>query len=393
MAVSCLEGLLGSNISGKALFAKSIWKSALFQQYARFGRLAWNPNCQSRVFRLAPGLSCLLLAILCALPLYAQVTAVGITGTVRDPAGNPVVGASVVALDLATGEETKTNTNDTGVYLVSNGALQLGNYSLTVTAPGFRTWRNPNIQMVTGQVLTYDVNLAVGSVSETVDVISNADHLDTTTSVMGTTTTSDEIKNLPLELGGSPRSSLAFLATMSAISTGNTSNSNDKGNFGGAAIAGSGGNGSTQSYAGYTIDGMSAATRYFIPLGDQYTIVPDAIQELRLASNFNAESAWNSGAEVSLITKSGTNHLHGSVYEYFGNNVLDSKNYLATQASSERQNEFGFTLGGPIRKGKTFFYASLDFYRYTNTAAGIVGTVPTAAMQIGDFSGLLGGQI
>jgi hypothetical protein len=393
MAVSCLRGLFGSEISGKALLAKSIRGSAVFHPHRHFGKLTLSSNCQSRLSKLAVRLSCLLLVTLCTLPLYAQVTAVGITGTVRDPAGNPVSGANVVALDLATGEETKTNTADTGVYLISNGALQLGNYSLTVTAPGFRTWRNPNIQMVTGQVLTYDVNLVLGSVNETVDVISTADHLDTTTSVMGTTTTSDEIQNLPLELGGSPRSSLAFLATMSAISTGNTTNSNDKGNFGGAAIAGSGGNGSSQSYAGYTIDGMSAATRYFIPLGDQYTIVPDAIQELRLASNFNAESAWNSGAEASLITKSGTNHFHGSVYEYFGNNVLDSKNYFATQASSERQNEFGFTLGGPIRKGKTFFYASLDFYRYTNTAAGIVGTVPTAAMQMGDFSQLLGGQI
>jgi hypothetical protein len=368
--------------------------SIIAQLFSRGGTPRHRPSRTERVSRLSAGLVIVLFLMVGTQRLWAQQTMTGITGRVTDPNGSAIARSTVTATNLDTGAVVNTKTSETGVYVISNAALQLGTYSLTVSAPGFKTWQDSDIRLVTGQVLTYDVTLVVGATTEEVQVHATADALDTTTSTMGTTTTADEIKDLPMQLAGTPRSSLAFLATMSAISTAGTGSlSRDKGSYGGAAIMGTGGNGSNNGFAGYTIDGMSAATRYFTQLGDQYTIVPDAIQELRLASNFNAESAWNSGVEVSLITKSGTNQFHGSVYEYFGNTVLDAKNYFASQASSERQNEFGFTLGGPIRRNKTFFFGSLDFYRFTNSAGGLVQTVPTAAMRNGDFSQLLGAQI
>lgn len=347
-------------------------------------------------FPLRFGLSSIvLMAVLCLVcfaELNAQQTNTGIKGTVTDSSGRVVVGATVTLQDVATGVATTATTNGAGLFLISSATLKVGEYSLKVSAPGFDSAQLSGIHLVSGSIANSDVQLAVGEVTQTIQVSTKAAQFDTTSSTLGTTTTEDEIKSLPLQLSGAPRSSLNFVTTMSAVNMPKTSDAAG-GPIAGASLMGSGGNGSVNDVAGYVIDGMSAAARYFEQLGDQYSLPPDTVQEMRLASNFNAEQAWDGGVEISLTTKSGTDRFHGTAYEYFGNTVLDSKNWFAASASVEHQNEFGFNLGGPIRKKKIFFFGDADFYRYTNTAAGVVGTVPTPAMRTGDFSQLLGAKV
>lgn len=332
------------------------------------------------------------LAITCLNFANAQQTNTGIRGTVSDSTGRPIIGASVILQNDATGVKTTTITNNAGLFDISSATLTVGDYSLTVSAPGFQSSQAKGIPLVSGTIANYDMRLEIGRTSETVVVSSIAAHLDTTSSTLGTTTTHDEIENLPLQLANAPRSSLNFVSTMSGV---NMPPSQDSagGPISGASLMGSGGNGSINNTAGYVIDGMSAAARYFEQLGDQYSLPPDVVQEMRLASNFNAEQGWDGGVEISLTTKSGTNQFHGEAYEYFGNTALDSKNWFATSASVEHQNEFGFNLGGPIRRNKIFFFGDADFYRYVNTSAGVTGTVPTPLMKSGNFSQLLGKQV
>lgn len=349
-----------------------------------------------RLKRIAPpfiaSVAAVVLAITCVNFANAQQTNTGIKGTVTDSTGRPIVGATVILQNTATGVRTMATTDGVGLFNISSATLIVGDYSLSVSATGFQSSQANGLHLVSGTILNDDVQLMPGRVSEVVVVESSTPHLDTTSSTIGTTTTQEEIQNLPLQLANAPRSSLNFIFTMSGVNT-PTSQDSAGGPISGASVMGSGGNGSVNNTAGYVIDGMSAAARYFEQLGDQYSLPPDVVQEMRLASNFNAEQAWDGGVEIALTTKSGTNRFHGEAYEYFGNTALDSKNWFATSASVEHQNEFGFNVGGPIRKSKMFFFGDADFYRYTNTAAGVIGTVPTPLMLQGNFTQLLGKQV
>src|SRR5262249_36081038 len=143
--------------------------------------------------------------------LLAQQNVGSIKGTVNDATGAVVVGASVVVLHQATGVETKKVANDVGAFVFPN--LEIGEYTLTITAPGFKTSTWPNLRVISGVSLTVDGQLSLGAITEKIEVTAQSLNVDTTTSTMGTTRTSEEIKNMPLQLSGSARSSLNFLRT------------------------------------------------------------------------------------------------------------------------------------------------------------------------------------
>jgi len=234
------------------------------------------------------------------LPLCGQQNVGSIKGTVRDPSGAIMPGVSAVVRDQATGVETKTTTNETGAYEFLG--LGIGEYTLTVSAPGFKTTETPDIRLVAGSILTFDLKLTLGAVTERVTVSARAAPLDTSSTTMGTTVTSEQLRNLPLQLAGQPRSSLNFLATLSTV------NYNPSGGL--AAINSANLEGSSaygqNNYAGYSIDGMNASSIQFVP-NDQAPLLPDAVAEVRLASNFNAEQGWNNGVQIEVVSKSGTN--------------------------------------------------------------------------------------
>lgn len=341
-------------------------------------------------------LSCIL-ASLGALPLAAQQQNTGtLRGTVKDPSGSVIQGATVTAVEKATSVPTATKTDSDGQYVLLN--LPVGSYTLTITSNGFNTNTIENIRLVEGQALTFDVNLAVGSVSQTVTVSGASEQVDTTSSNMGTTLTTEELTSLPIIMGGNPRGALAFLTTQATVNTkpgsgGIAAGGNQAANFTSSSIEGSSPFGGNQNNVGYSIDGVNAAYRLFQTVADFSSLLPEAIQEVRLASNFNAEQGWDNGVGVAYVTKSGTNQFHGSAFEYVQNTALDDRSWLSAQTASDHQNEFGGLLGGPIRKDKTFFFGTVDFFRYHHTPNGVVETVPTAEMLAGNFSQILGPQI
>lgn len=332
-------------------------------------------------------------AAMTVLPLSGQQQNNGsFKGTVKDPQGAAIQDAKVIAVERSTGMSSTTKTNGTGDYVLLN--LAIGQYTLTVSNTGFKTDTIQNIRLVAGETLTFDVNLAVGSISQSVTVSASAEQIDTTNSDMGTTLSTEELTALPLPMAGNPRAALSFLNTISGVNNPNSQGAQTaesiNTNFTKGSIQGSSTLGSNP---GYTIDGMNAAYTQFSTIQDFTSILPEAVQEVRLASNFNADQGWNSGVGIAMVTKSGSNRFHGSLFEYLQNTAFDSKNYFSKAAASDNQNEFGFTLGGPIRRDKTFFFASLDFFRYHHTPTGVVKTVPTAQMKNGDFTQLLGAQV
>ena len=338
-----------------------------------------------------------LFAVLVAVSSYAQEQNTGgINGTVKDPSGAVLPGTTVTATVQATGVSTSTKTDSVGQYILTN--LPVGLVNLKISNQGFKTSDINDVRMVAGQTLTFDINLAIGSASETVSVSAQGERVDTSNSDMGTTLSTEQLTALPVVMGGNPRAALSFLTTLSSINTkpgsgGISAGGNQAANFANSSIQGSSPFGGNQNNVSYTIDGVNAAYRLFTTVADFSSLPPEAIQEFRLASNFNAEQGWDNGVGVAFVTKSGTNELHGTAWWYGQNTGLDAKSYLSTSVAPDHQNEWGGMVGGPIRKDKTFFFATVDFFRFSHVATGQVATVPTAQMRTGDFRQILGSQI
>jgi hypothetical protein len=336
-------------------------------------------------------------AVLITVPLFAQQqNNGGINGTVKDRTGSVLPGASVTAVVQSTGVSTTTQTNNVGQYSLPN--LPVGLVNLKISSAGFKTSTIDDIRMVAGQTLTFDVSLEVGAVNEILSVSAEAERVDTTNSDMGTTLSTEQLTALPVAMGGNPRAALSFLTTLSSVNTrpgsgGISAGGNQAANFANSSIQGSSPFGGNQNNVSYTIDGVNAAYRLFTTVADFSSLPPEAIQEFRLASNFNAEQGWDNGVGVAFVTKSGTNKFHGTAWWFGQNTALDAKSYLSTQVAPDHQNEWGGMFGGPIRKDKTFFFATVDFFRFSHVSTGQVATVPTPQMVTGDFSQVLGSQV
>ncbi len=315
---------------------------------------------------------------------HAQVQNVGIVrGIVKDPSGAAIVGASVTIKNQATGVQTSTLTNDAGAYTIAN--LPIGVYDLEVTFQGFQTGRRTDLRLISGLVLTYDISLPLGETTQVVAVVASQQIIETASSSTGNTSTLQEFKDLPMQMGGNPRSSLAFISTLPGF--------NDSGSLGRSTFMGAGGsNGFASSVVGYTIDGVSAATIMAPALEDPGPLVPELVEEFRFATNLNAETGGHLGSSMGLVMKSGTNNFHGTAWEYWRDQLLDARQWQAAQRSQNIQNEYGFVLGGPILKNKMFFLGSWDGYKYRQQPGVSTGTVPTAQMRAGNFSEWLGPQ-
>ncbi len=213
--------------------------------------------------------------------------------------------------------------------------------------------------------------------------------VDTTATAAGTTRTVEEINQLPLLLNQTQRSSVSFVRTFPGVSWAPGPIDDGSQGINVAAI-----NGAPEGGVGYIMDGIIASVSGHGQLRDDFGPPPEMIEEVSVLSNTSSEnSGWNSGVGIALVTKSGTNALHGTAFEYLRNDALDSKNFFAGRATPNKQNEFGFTIGGPVIKNKTFFFGMYSGYRLRLTPSGVTATVPTAAMRNGDFSELLGAQI
>ena len=316
------------------------------------------------------------LILLAAGVLHAQHSAT-IRGTVTDPSGADVRRAQVSVIQAETGLERQTRSDSSGNYLLE--LLPIGHYRLEASAPGFKKYVQDGISLSVNQVAVVPVQLVVGAEQQIVEVKADATLVQTTND-LGETVGHQDIVDLPLN--GRNFSQLGLLLPGTAPLPQ------------GLQIA----SGSIRSGQTYAVNGQRPESNQFLVDGaENYNSVnagfvlkppPDAIAEFRILTNTaSAEFGHNSGSNTSIVTRSGSNQFHGDLYDFLRNDVLEARNFFSVNTEPLKQNQFGGTLGGPIRKDKTFFFGYYEGFR-NRQGETLLTTVPTAAERQGDFSAL-----
>jgi hypothetical protein len=308
----------------------------------------------------------------------------GIYGTVTDPSGAPITAAQVTATDVATNVSTRIASNETGGYIFPR--LPVGNYSVTVEHPGFKSLVRRGVVLQVDERAEVNVQLALGNTQETIEVTSDAPLVNTANATEGEVIENRRIEDLPLN--GRNTLSLMYLAPNTKAQAG-TSGFADRG----TALSDVSINGGPSSINAFLLDGGSNNKAYLQDLNVNPTV--DAIEEFKVQSGtMSAEFGFTLGGVVNMVTKSGTNTLHGTVYEFVRNNDFDARNTFAASITPYRYNQFGGAIGGPVwipkvynGKNKTFFFFNFEHWQYAY-ANSIITTVPTAAQRAGNFSQL-----
>ena len=325
-----------------------------------------------------------------ALSLRAQTTNGSIEGSVTDPNGGAVAGASVTARNMDTGLTQATATTQAGIYSLPN--LPPGRYSVTVEAPNLKKYAQEGVTVTTGTAISLNIPMQLGAVSESITVTADASQLQTTTSEIGSTVEPVLLANLPLQVGGTIRNPVQFIELVPGFVGGvdNNPGSNSSDDF---KI-----NGGQEGGTDILVDGVSIS---LVSPNTQWNkgVSTDAVDEFRvLQSNFSAEYGQSGDGIVSLTVKSGTNQVHGSVYDYLRNSGLDANSWLNNLTGSKRsvdtQNDFGATFGGPIwipkvynGKNKTFFFFAYEGFRLKNGGSSLQD-FPNEDFRGGNFAAL-----
>ncbi len=314
--------------------------------------------------------------------LQAQVAGGTISGTVKDSQGSVIPSAEVAITNIETGVSRPTTTNEDGLYTAPN--LLPGKYEVKFTAPGFKTELRTGITLTVGAEEVVDLNMQVGTTTETVQVTGEAPAVQLTTSDISAVVNATTVRELPLN--GRSWTDLATLQPgVNAIQTQPTfAAGTDRGNRGfGQQLTISG---ARPQQNNYRLDGVSlndyANGAPGSVLGGNLGV--DAIQEFSvLTTNYSAEYGKTSGGVVNAITRSGTNQIHGSVYEFLRNSALDARNYFdGDKIPPFKRNQFGGAVGGPIVKNHTFFFADYEGIRQSKGITSFT-TVPSAAARAG----------
>ena len=323
-----------------------------------------------------------LLGVILALPVVAnaQLTTADVLGTVTDTTGAVVPNANVTLTNQRTNETRNTQSNGGGQYAFT--LLQPGNYSVRVEAQGFTTFTS-NVIVSAGDRARVDASMHVGQSSESVEVTSPSPLLQTETSTVANTVPEQHVENLPLNTRNLTNL-VTFVpganegASVDSLSSGQRPD--DRRQTSSFSV-----NGQDVELNNAQIDGTDNNERIIGTIGVKPSI--DAIQEVTVeTNNYTAESGRTPGGLVSVITKSGSNTFHGSLYEYFQNNAFNVRNPFNPSPqfpqSEFRQNDFGGSVGGPIIKDRTFFFFAYEGFRQiAGVQNPITSTVPTAAEQ------------
>ena len=323
--------------------------------------------------------------------LQAQVDTATVVGAVQDSSGAVVPGASVTATEVNTNTKTSTRTDTAGNYVLT--PLRIGNYSVAVEAQGFKKETRAGVVLQVQDRVRVDFALQVGALTEAVNIEAEVPVVQTESSSLGDVIGSRQITDLPLN--GRDYTQLATLTAGVVKITenggginGSTSASN--GNAGGAFAV----NGTRGNLNNFMLDGIDNNSND--NAGNILRTNVDAIEEFKVqTSNYSAEFGRSGGAVINATIKSGTNQFHGTVFEFFRNSDLDARGFFESPDQAKapfKQNQFGGTLGGPIKKNKLFFFGDYQGTR-VRAANTDIATVPTAAEIGGNFSGLLGSQV
>ena len=322
--------------------------------------------------------SCAVLLWLLASPAFAQDPTGAIEGTITDPSEAIVANARVLARHLATGFTREAVAGANGFYRLL--ALPVGSYRVVVEAPALATDVREPVEVSVNQIVRLNVQLALTAIAEQVTVSGGAQLVDTATTALGRVITGRELIDLPLN--GRNFTQLGLLQTGVAPLT--------------AGVVAAGG--SLRQGQAYAINGMRPEQNLYLLDGAQNAnrmdggyalkIPVDAIAEFRILTHgAPPEFGGTAGATTSVVTKSGTNEAHGSLYEFVRNDAFDARNFFSQEVEPLKQHQFGATVGGPVQRERAFFFG---YYEGVRNTQGITtsATVPTAAERDGDFSGL-----
>src|SRR5580704_14167058 len=322
-------------------------------------------------------LVCLTALLFVPIALSQQITG-SIRGTVTDPCGAVIEGATVSAKQNETGLTRTTTADHAGAYLLLE--LPVGHYQLQIERNGFQTYLQQGIILDVNETATIPASLKVGTGNEKVEVNADAELIQGTVTSLGTVVSEREVLDLPLN--GRNFTQLGLLQPGVVPLTP------------GLAEAG----GSLRAGQAYAVNGQRPESNNFLIDGANnfngvdggFVLKPpvDAITEFRiLTHNANAEFGNALGSTTNIITRSGTNRFHGALWEFLRNDIFDATNYLAAKTEPLKQNQFGGTFGGPIRKDKTFFFTYFEGFRNRQGETDS-STVPSLAERQGDFSSL-----
>ncbi|HTP32833.1 MAG TPA: carboxypeptidase regulatory-like domain-containing protein [Candidatus Acidoferrales bacterium] len=331
-----------------------------------------------------------LLAI-CSLVIWTGTPLAGqgfgkIVGAAIDPQGLGVPNARVVVTEAATGLESSTVTNQEGFYTLP--ALRPTQYNLTVTAGGFKTFTQSGITLRADETVTVNASLQLGAAAEKVTVSADAPQVDTATGTLGQVVDTKRVEDLPLN--GRNAAQLTVLVAGVVAAPNDSADQGQTKTF--PVVVTISANGSRANTTNYMLDGGNNV--------DEYTNVnlpfpfPDALQEFSVqTSNYSAEYGLNAGGLVNVVTKSGTNELHGDAFEYLRNREFNARNFFAKVADPLKRNQFGVTAGAPVYipkvyngRDKTFFFFGYQGTILRNMAGAQSAFVPTAAQAQGIFS-------
>ncbi len=309
---------------------------------------------------------------------WGQITSGSFRGTVTDPSGSVIAGATVKMTDTVGGVSREAVADVSGVYLFPSVAR--GVYDFTVTFRGFETLRNTGVTLQVGQNATLDFTLRPGELKQEVTVTSQAPLLNTTNATVGTVVDSEKVTQLPLN--GRQFTQLILLAPGAAAQNTGLQGSYDVAtNLGAFSPAV---NGMRSEMNNFTIDGVENNELYF-----NFVAInppPDAIQEFKVQSDMSSGAFGRAaGANVNVVTRSGTNEYHGSLWEFLRNDKLDARNFFNPGRSPFRQNQYGLAAGGPLKKQKIFGFGWWEGFR-KNLGSSIIGTVPTEAQLNGNLA-------
>jgi outer membrane receptor protein involved in Fe transport len=318
--------------------------------------------------------------------IMAQTFRGGIQGTVTDSSGASVASADVTIKNAETGLVRTAKTDDQGDFVVTE--LPLGTYSVTASKQGFGTKVLNGVNVAVSTNTRADVQLQPGEVKQEVVVTAEAPIIDTTGNTLGGTLQAQQLTNLPINGGDFAK----LLTLVPGAASDPNGDSDSPGSFGTFSI-----NGNRGRSNNYLLDGTDMNDGYRNDpaineagvFGTPATLLPiDALEEIGILSNMEPEYGRNSGAVVNIVTKSGTNKIHGSAFEYFRNNALDARNAFNTKTDPTsgnpvpqdtfHNNQYGGSLGGPIIKDKTFWFVAYEGWRENGGLPGIA-TVPSQA--------------
>ncbi len=322
--------------------------------------------------------------------LFGQVDEGAISGVVQDSSGAVIPNARVTLVNTDQGLTLEITTNANGEYAFT--PIRIGHYTVTVTSPGFSTTTQRNLTVAVAQHLQVNVQLTPGAASSTVEVTDVPPQLQTDEASVGQVMDQHSVQSLPLN-----GRNFTFLAQLGAGV--NTPQADTRGNAASGAFSANGLRPAQNNYLLDGIDNNSNAVDFLN--GTNFVILPpvEAIQEFKVqTANFSAELGRSAGAVLNATVKSGTNSIHGAVWEYFRNDILDAADWFEDNSGIKkgelRQNQFGASIGGPIIKDKLFFFGDYEGLRRVQGTV-LTGTVPTLTERnsgFTDLSDLITGQ-